>query len=173
MHRATSQANSGCSLQFSPTTSPVAFSKPRNIANRCSNSDGLDTLDLSDELEVHLFSYATKPGRRRTGQQRSALVTTAGSIFNFATNDASLCISLNDTYHDPVTVLRRRVPERCVYVRQNGNECEKALLNNLAAIRLTNFHLWMRDGTAWIWLTTMRATSRCAAYRFRAADAFP
>jgi hypothetical protein len=66
MHRATSQANSGCSLQFSPTTSAVAFPKSRNIANRRSNGDWLDTLYLSDDLEVHAFPYATKPNARLT-----------------------------------------------------------------------------------------------------------
>src|SRR6266542_595372 len=60
MHRATSSANSGHPFQFSPTTSAVAFPKPRNIANGCPGSNSLDTLDLSDDLEVHLFPNATK-----------------------------------------------------------------------------------------------------------------
>ena len=45
--------------------------KPSNIANRCSNGDWLDTLELSDDLEVHEFPYATKPNARLTLRLRS------------------------------------------------------------------------------------------------------
>ncbi len=60
MHGATSQANSYCSLQFSPTTSAVAFPKPSNIANRCTDGNSLDILDRSDDLEVHCVSICHK-----------------------------------------------------------------------------------------------------------------
>jgi hypothetical protein len=80
MHGATSQANSGCSLQFSLTTGAVAFTKSHNIANRCSNGDWLDTLDLSDDLEVHAFPYATKPNARLTLRFSRGTLVPSGAL---------------------------------------------------------------------------------------------
>src|SRR5215468_822085 len=76
MHCATSEADSGSSFQFSPTTWPIAPPKPRDVPNRSSNGDRLDILDVSDNLEVHPFPYATKsiPGltlRLRSGRASS------------------------------------------------------------------------------------------------------
>src|SRR5215471_10569950 len=71
--RATSQPHSGGSFQFSPTTSAVAFPKPRDIANRSADSDRLDILDLSDNLEVHSFPYGIKSTIRLTPWVRGAV----------------------------------------------------------------------------------------------------
>jgi hypothetical protein len=76
MHCATSEADSGSSFQFSPTTRPIAPPKPRDVPNRSPNGDRLDILDVSDNLELHPFPYATKsiPGltlRLRSGGARA------------------------------------------------------------------------------------------------------
>ena len=57
MGRATSQAHSAGSFQFSPTTSAVTFPKPRDIANRSPGGNKLDILNLSDNLEIHSFIW--------------------------------------------------------------------------------------------------------------------
>jgi hypothetical protein len=52
------EADAWYALQFSPSALPIILPKALDIANPCSCGNGLDTGDLTDDLEIHLSILA-------------------------------------------------------------------------------------------------------------------